>query len=1617
MKKLIMAVVVALCASALFATTYFDKSTGLTWTLERNGTYRPAGSGEVISKWWIRDVKPFPASLTIPKKVGAMAIYGVRASAFAERDALVDVVIEAGVKEIGASAFANCTNLVSLTIGDGVDLIASKAFAGCENLATVTIGEGVDLISGDAFAGAKFLSDAEAKGENVVLGDHLYRYFSTASSYTVPVGIKVIDDYAFASAPTNAAGAHCLTSVVFNEELELIGAGAFAPNSETNFVFDTIAIPDSVVEIGYRAFGCCEIKNFKIGRGITDVGAFKSWFGVGEAIFPNGGYSFATATPLSGEAGTANGCYYPGADTTPDNVIWSWVAPKSGYVEFRTVASVDYVDTTLAIYDADQSRLAYDDDGGDDNLSVIRYFVNAGQTYYIGVGSYGGSAEFALQWETDGWEPPAPGKLPTESIDFGDGVEEIPDYLFYGTEIGSFTFGAGLRRIGECAFAESAVSNVDFSAAKALKELGEDAFFSTKIANLDLSACTALTELPDSFNASGVFGWCDQLESVSLPEGLARIGDYAFAECCALTDIAFNEGLVDIGESAFACEGISSARSTLEFPSTLKWIGYSAFYGSTNLSEIVFNDGLEFIGSSAFAAGMECAGLTNVVIPASVTGIGTCVFDNNTNLQNVAGCEGVESAYSPVFGWFVPADPSVNVGREFDDAGASLPFKVITFGKCVLGFQGTCPEELTAAAFGNAVVIADWAFCCGSYRSVTNLTSVTLPDEIRSIGSYAFMGAYNLVNVTFPKDSSELNFGYNSFGQTGIKELSGTFLTIGERAFADCPDLETVDVTLASYMTDGEISSGLSPYGCRLGAYAFDGCTNLASAVINLDFEIELDDGFVSMMGGEAEDGVFNGCAALTNVALKAAYVGEGFFAGCESLQVASIDMTSNSSWRGNTLPYGLFSDCPALREVAINAYDLPEDLFRDKTSLESVEIGDQVVEIGSAAFRGCTNLVSVAIPESVAELGGNSFMNCSNLTEVTGCEGVKRVGADVFAGTALFGDQTNGAFVVNGILCKYVDEAGVKVANVPGGVRVVAQRAFEGSDVSEIVFPETVEYIGYETAVDCDSLQSVVCKNPGVHFECDPEGYSYEMFGRDVQVVVQKVGMRPVGFEYVEDADGEYYVAAFEELRFHNDADADGDFVAGSSYSGWLMDGSGRVIGKITITTGKADRKTGQSKVTAKVEIPGYKKSYTAQFVKDPLTGKASIVNPDSMVSGVNPLNGMFLGGNWLSGDVTIDGTTYAVRGGNSKKNTDQFKNYKGKVWAAALHASGNGSLDLATTWGYSTLSFTVADAKGKIKVAGLMADGTKVSATAQMVAGDNGIVAAPVTVGLYSGKKGGFSFLLKFYMDEGVPSMTLANNDWDDPDSVDGVLGNWVLPYTYANVKQWALLGLTCEEVGAIDTKNGLKDYVAFNFEPSGTCTMLRYACKGFEPQFGGVDGTIDKKGQLKVAKGAKWSILTAKQKGDKYYGKDIARICDPANWGGWWAPGPFSWNVAHDGKCLMPYEGTWNDDVFTPTDWFLIDEYAKVDKKTGKITYPKSYNDYNTKVSYNAKTGQFSGSSAYYWVDETDAAKHKFKSGKFTLGGVVINGRFYGTESAKNIESFMIEGSARTTTTVLW
>ncbi len=147
-------------------------------------------------------------------------------------------------------------------------------------------------------------------------------------------------------------------------------------------------------------------------------------------------------------------------------------------------------------------------------------------------------------------------------------------------------------------------------------------------------------EIPDSVTSIGKYSFsdCKALKTLKLPGNLRNIEEHAFWHCENLRGtIAIPYGMTTIGEGTFSgCKKLSG----IEIPNTVKTIGVAAFLECYGLTSVTIPNSVTEIQDSAFNS---CTGLTEFVIPDGVKKIATWTFGNCTNLRSITIPENVTS--------------------------------------------------------------------------------------------------------------------------------------------------------------------------------------------------------------------------------------------------------------------------------------------------------------------------------------------------------------------------------------------------------------------------------------------------------------------------------------------------------------------------------------------------------------------------------------------------------------------------------------------------------------------------------------------------------------------------------------------------------------------------------------------------------------------------------------------------------------------------------------------------------------------------------------------------------------------------------------------------------------
>ena len=188
---------------------------------------------------------------------------------------------------------------------------------------------------------------------------------------------------------------------------------------------------------------------------------------------------------------------------------------------------------------------------------------------------------------------------------------------------------------------------------------------------------------------------------------VTSIGDYAFYYCSYLTSITLPEGLTSIGDYAF---DYCSALTSITLPESLTSIGNKAFMYCYSLTSITLPEGLTSIVGKAFS---NCYRLYEVY--------------NKSDLTITAGS--TDNGYVAYYAKNVYSEGESKLKTEGDYIfyvdGDDIELIAYTGGETSI----TLPSDYEGKNYN----IGRYAF-----RDCSDLTSVTIPESVTSIGWYAF---------------------------------------------------------------------------------------------------------------------------------------------------------------------------------------------------------------------------------------------------------------------------------------------------------------------------------------------------------------------------------------------------------------------------------------------------------------------------------------------------------------------------------------------------------------------------------------------------------------------------------------------------------------------------------------------------------------------------------------------------------------------------------------------------------------------------------------------------------------------------------------------------------------
>ena len=1008
-------------ATSLSAAAYSFESAGIYYNITGNNTVEVTYSD--------RDNNTYSGSISVPETVTnngtEYSVTTIGESAF-KGSAVTSVYMPESITSIEYDAFSECQNLESVTLPESLTTLGYSAFKACKLLKTIKIPSGVTAIPNQCFYYCSSLESVTIPEGVMTIGDYAFGYCNL-NALTLPESLDKIGGYAF-------TGNKSLKSVNIPAKVKTIETQAFNSCGLTELV-----IPEGVQTIGYNTFGSNSLKNLTLPSTVTSIGG--SAFGNNnnlQSIICNA----VTPPTLDGNAfssGITPSIKVPMASIAAYRKAYGW-KDFSNYYGGEVVADgITYrIDENGAMVAVAETALTEAN-----ILSTVEFEGNQYPVIKINEKVFSGNTNLT-------------------AVTLPEGLVEIGEYAFFGCQ-----------NLESVALPES------------MTTLGYMAFYACKLLKT-IKIPSVVTAIPGR-----CFDGCSSLESVTIPEGVTAIGASAFSGC-NLNALTLPESLEKIGEYAF--EDNRSLKS-VNIPAKVKTIEWQAFY-NCGLTELVIPEGVQTIGSYAFFNNS----LQNLTLPSTITSIGESAFRDNNNLQSIicnaatpptlgdkvfyeSNIQEVKvplasiAAYRKVYGWkdfsnYYGGEEIIDgVAYRIDDKGAYVQAAIMTESEICLA-ENVAFEGAQYPLYK----IADNAFAGNG-----SITLVTVPATVETIGSNAFDGVtYPIIKIkatTPPVLASKLPMLSAIVPPASVKAYKAAnywkeMTIIGEgKNDIEVTTSATVDLTEA-IMTQAKITPASVTSIKVHGPLTNDDIINALNTNMRSCYAIDLSDAEIEAL----PDGAFNGKIGLLEITLPAGLkaIGNNAFNGCFALRnevtiPAGVETIGSNAFAG--CKNAKFN--PALPETltAIGDY-----AFQNCANLYAVTLPASLQTIGDHAFEA-SNVQEAVLPAGLKTIGAYAFRKCSNITRVTLPDGLTTLGEGAFqqCEALVTADLMNPMEITSIPRYAFDGCSGLRNVYLPFFIEAVGDYAFRGcASLRQIQFVAPTKTIGAYAFSGCQAISVI---------------------------------------------------------------------------------------------------------------------------------------------------------------------------------------------------------------------------------------------------------------------------------------------------------------------------------------------------------------------------------------------------------------------------------------------------------------------------------------------------------------------------------------------------------------
>ena len=403
-----------------------------------------------------------------------------------------------------------------------------------------------------------------------------------------------------------------------------------------------------------------------------------------------------------------------------------------------------------------------------------------------------------------------------------------------------------------------------------------------------------------------------------------------------------------------------------------------------------------------------------------------------------------------------------------------------------------------------------------AFSYCTEITGITIPESVTSIGNSIFEGCTNLSKIQVSKNNKvyDSRNDCNAIIKTAENKLiagcKDTVIPDGVEAieynaFSCCTGLTSITIPDSVTSIDADAfycCGGLNQITVSKNNKVYDSRNNCNAIIETATNTLYKGcNNTVIPYGVEAiSDGAFEFCTGLTNITIpdsvkfigQNAFLDTGYFLDENNWEngvlyigkhlIFASDVTESYSIKEGTKTIAdcAFSDRGNLIRITIpnSVISIGNYSFAECSNLENVTIPEWVTYIGSSAFSGCTKFTDVKIPSSVKKIDDYAFYGCTSLDNIKIPNEVSYIGQEAFNDTGYYNNESNWEnnvlYINNHLVSAKNDVSGSY--SIKEGIKTIASSAFvDCNDLKNIAIPNSVTVIGINAFYRCSNLKSVV--------------------------------------------------------------------------------------------------------------------------------------------------------------------------------------------------------------------------------------------------------------------------------------------------------------------------------------------------------------------------------------------------------------------------------------------------------------------------------------------------------------------------------------------------------------